>query len=450
MRKIFNFTPFVAASLGATLAIGGYSYNRLSFFYTGIGLLILALICSGLAYKRLFKGRLLIINAFVGVIVFALAFVAYEALIFAQKRTALKIGDNPISLYRSKLYSFAETGDNPKAFSRWWKAYSAHWSLGLKGYTRRDPENFYPYLVKNSSSGRFFECKFKYNNLGLRGEYQLKQKQPKTYRIIALGESTTWGATIEASDEPWPKKLEKKLNDLSLPSEYEAVEVINAGRPAYNLEHNIARLENLISDLDPDMIISYHGWNGFDKFLPELYSGYSYRQDPVPRARPSVLLEALENKLRVQIANLIYRGEPKYVCEFKTNFSQRELDDAMISKYSFLYDKLTRLVPEKVKVVLVDFNMAIDESSSVEASNFYLQGFPNACISVGANKLHSRMLSHYSQSADNFFHVDASNGLDGNYQDNLFIDMVHFTDEGRSVLASNLVYPIYEILSDQR
>ena len=447
-RMIFNFAPLVVASFGAVLVVGGYSHNEYLFFYAGIGVLFVALICAILVYKKLLRRRLFLVNAVVGLIIFALAFVVYEALMFTQKQKTFKIGENPISLYRSKLYSFANTGDNPKAFSRWWDAYSTHWSLGLKGFTRKDPEGFYPYLVNNSSSGVFFESNFKYNNLGMRGEDQLKQKQSKKYRIIAIGESTTWGATIEAKDEPWPKKLEEKLNALQLPDEYEAVEVMNAGRPAYNLEHNIERLENLISELDPDMIISYHGWNGFEKFLPELYIGFSHRKDPVPRARPSVLLEQLENKLRVEIANLIYRGESRYKCKFKTNFSKRQLDGAISSKYSFLYGRLMEIVPKTTKVVLVDFNMAIDESSSAEAANFYLQGFPTACISVGANKLHSSILRHHSESADNFFHVDAGDGLNGNYEGDIFVDMVHFTDAGRDVIASNLVYPIYEILSN--
>ena len=123
MIKIIYFLPFFAASLGAVLALGGYSQNRSLFFYAGIGLLLLALIGTGLVYKSLFKGRLLLINTFVGLIVFAIAFLAYEALMVVQGKINFKIGDNPIFLYRSKLYSFAESRDKPRAFSRWWRAY---------------------------------------------------------------------------------------------------------------------------------------------------------------------------------------------------------------------------------------------------------------------------------------------------------------------------------------
>ena len=76
------------------------------------------------------------------------------------------------------------------------------------------------------------------------------------------------------------------------------VEVINAGVPALNLEHNLYRLRKDLLPLQTDMIISYHGCNGF-RLLDGALPPVSGKIPPVYRKRPLELLAGAEHRLKI-------------------------------------------------------------------------------------------------------------------------------------------------------
>src|SRR5581483_2815554 len=114
--------------------------------------------------------------------------------------------------------------------------------------------------LRPNSAGPFFASVVKVNSRGFRGQ-EIPTDKGDAYRIVALGESTTFGMTMASDDQPWPALLEQIIRDRLHPSR--RVEVINAGVPGYDLADNVRRLETDILPLHPDLIISYHGYNGF-------------------------------------------------------------------------------------------------------------------------------------------------------------------------------------------
>ena len=82
-------------------------------------------------------------------------------------------------------------------------------------------------------------------------------------RILALGDSTTFGAGVNG-DETWPAQLQKALD----PEDAGLVEVINAGVSGYSAFQGLRYLELYGFDLVPDMVITCFGHNEWSDVLP--------------------------------------------------------------------------------------------------------------------------------------------------------------------------------------
>jgi lysophospholipase L1-like esterase len=93
----------------------------------------------------------------------------------------------------------------------------------------------------------------KINSQGLRDyEYSL-QKPPRTYRVMMLGDSTTFGWGVRQEDTT-AKFLERKLN-AHPPLGYEKVEVINAGVGNYDTVQEVTYYETRGRAFHPDLVV---------------------------------------------------------------------------------------------------------------------------------------------------------------------------------------------------
>jgi hypothetical protein len=125
------------------------------------------------------------------------------------------------------------------------------------------------------------------NNFDFRGA-DIEFDKGNRYRIFALGESPTFGATIRRDDLPWPDVL-GRLIQARLRCD-RPIEVINAGTEAYNLQNNLERLKRDIIPLKPDLVVSYHGYNG------QQFMDMDQVSSPTPSRKeegPSALLDEL-------------------------------------------------------------------------------------------------------------------------------------------------------------
>jgi lysophospholipase L1-like esterase len=91
------------------------------------------------------------------------------------------------------------------------------------------------------------------NSHGLRDREYSILKAPTTYRILMLGDSTTfgWGVQVEATI---PKLLERRLNDVRPPG-IDRFEVLNAGVGNYNTVQELALYETIGRSFDPDLTV---------------------------------------------------------------------------------------------------------------------------------------------------------------------------------------------------
>lgn len=90
------------------------------------------------------------------------------------------------------------------------------------------------------------------NTLGLRDEEVQVPKPPGVFRILSLGESTTFGAWV-GQHETYNDVIEDELG----------VEVVNAGHEAWTVWQSAIYLEEAGMALQPDMVLVYHEFNDF-------------------------------------------------------------------------------------------------------------------------------------------------------------------------------------------
>jgi lysophospholipase L1-like esterase len=331
-------------------------------------------------------------------------------------------------------YSFVEAQGRPEVFVRWHKHELREQRL-TKTNTIPDPRGVNPRVPKPDSTGTYSDSTWRINTLGFRGP-EISREKGNHYRIVALGESTTFGATLRSEDRPWPEVLEERIA-----SEFECeqpIQIVNAGKPGWTLANNLASLRSDIFPLDPDLIVSYHGYNGFSYLLSGIPSVNVGRLPTAP-PRPSRLLARIESAARVAWFKRRYRAARAI------GASVLELD-VHLTRYADLYRKLLRAARTRgIDVAFCTFNMAVTPNSPDEVIRFYEPIFPDLRARILANRLHT-LLVHQIAENHGALVIDTSPGLDGAYED-AFVDAIHFTQAGRDRLAGHILGGLRESLT---
>lgn len=97
-----------------------------------------------------------------------------------------------------------------------------------------------------------------HNSLGFRGPEIETPKPEDIYRIVTVGGSTTYSTGVANWEDDFARKLQKNLQDTY---NYSSIEVINAGLGGWNSWESLINLEFNVINLEPDLIIIYHGAN---------------------------------------------------------------------------------------------------------------------------------------------------------------------------------------------
>ncbi len=92
---------------------------------------------------------------------------------------------------------------------------------------------------------------FTTNELGLR-EDSFLPKSDQLFRILCLGDSVTFGSGVP-TENTFPRVLESRLQARATPSI--KIDVINAGVAGYSFQNIVAFAENLITRLQPEVVI---------------------------------------------------------------------------------------------------------------------------------------------------------------------------------------------------
>lgn len=330
-------------------------------------------------------------------------------------------------------YLYEVAARDPRAFGRYWNRYLVQYDHLMKAMSYPDPEQKLPYRVRTNIDISFFQSRIHINNRGYRGR-DVPSSKGNTYRIIALGESNTFGFTLDPEHKPWPEWLEELIRERIHPNR--PVEVINTGLPHHSLEDNLYRLRTDILALKPDLLISYHGWNGFPWLYPSLPPVF-VKHLPDFKQRPLWLLAQCEYRLRLLRFKWSLRANPVVAMPPVTKL--------LATRYGIAYDQLVALArTNRIQLVLASYSMAVNSRSDPKVIEFYRDAFPAVYPSIQVNVMHSRLLAAIAQRHPEVRLVDTHPSLDGDHRK--FIDLVHFAPDGDRQLAENIFDGISNIL----
>ncbi len=122
--------------------------------------------------------------------------------------------------------------------------------------------------------------------LGYRGAEVEIPKPEGTFRIVAMGGSTTYGTSVH-TDQSYPAQLQQVLRDQY---GYSNVEVVNAGVAGYTTWQTFINLALRVTQLQPDLVIIYHAGNDVlpREVDPDCYAGQNPLRGLDPRGHISV------------------------------------------------------------------------------------------------------------------------------------------------------------------
>ena len=95
------------------------------------------------------------------------------------------------------------------------------------------------------------------NSLGLRSP-ELAARAPGEVRVLVLGDSLVYGQGV-GDDETLPHRLQSLLAELD--ADGRPWNVVNAGHRAYDTRQELALLEELGREIDPDVVVLCWYWN---------------------------------------------------------------------------------------------------------------------------------------------------------------------------------------------
>ena len=140
-------------------------------------------------------------------------------------------------------------------------------------YPARDPQIMYQsdpelgFLHVPNQKGWLDDGLATINALGLRGELPVTPKPKDEFRVLAIGDSTTFGWGV-GDTETYSAQLEKLLR-VKFPGR--RLSVVNGGVGAYDLERAAGLLRHFAPSLRPDMVLVGVYWNDlpYERMSPD-------------------------------------------------------------------------------------------------------------------------------------------------------------------------------------
>jgi len=327
------------------------------------------------------------------------------------------------------VFSYRDAQGDQRAFALWWRTYVAEWNRSKRAVQRDTPGLPVPYEFIPGTTAKFFDGTVSINSHGF-ADKEFPAAKGERYRIVVMGSSHTEGPVLRPGDDPWPLILEGRIGERS--ASQRPIEVINAGASAYDMEDNLYRLQTRVLPLEPDMIVTYFGYNGFKDYA-EAFDIALVPPDEKPR--PSLLLSKIEYNFRDwwHQARSRRRG-PLDLASIRPRLLECEH-----TRHYRRYIELTR--EHRVRLVICNFNMAVADDSPDEVIQFYEMGFPNVRMCIDANRINSAVVLAVADGHQHVTTADVQADLNGRHEGN-YVDLVHMTYRGKSILAENVLRTI--------
>jgi lysophospholipase L1-like esterase len=288
-----------------------------------------------------------------------------------------------------------------------------------------------PNLEHTNSQGQ----QFRINSKGFVGPEFDDEPRPGSYRIMAVGDSCTFGTGFWQIG--YPGVLQRLLADEASRRRFE---VINAGIEGYNSTFALARIQDELLRYRPRMMILYIGWNDLMKTDPANESQVDRYRWLASALDESYLVKAYKKLLFFNLRPLVLR--PATVDRPE---DARAFDGFTPTRYqSNLVEMIRLLRRHDIAVVLVTLPTVVQAGMSPEdlrRANVFFPYFPGAYGISRFLSLHRA----YNRTIIDVGHREGVDVLDlaatfEGLQDrtSYFWDTIHPSEKGHAVVARAL------------
>jgi len=352
-------------------------------------------------------------------------------------KVAQRVGSRRFGVGRQVLFSVIITVTLLLAAEGSTRVWALYFRTSYEHYNPRTGRlELVPNLRYSNSQGR----EFRINSKGFVGPEFDDQPSPDVYRIIALGDSCTFGLWQMV----YPSLLERLLNDSGSSRRFE---VINAGIEGYNSTFALGRIRDELLRYRPKLMIIYIGWNDLMKTDPANASrvdAYRWLADLLDR---SYLIKAYKKLLYVYLIPLIF--PPSTIVNGE---GVRAFDNFVPTRYrSNLEDMIRLLQSHNIEILLVTLPTVVRSGMTAEELRRAHVFFPYFAGAYGV----SQLLSLHAAYNRTIIEISRRQGVElidlaarfelVRDKTSYFWDTMHPSEKGHALIADTLFRRIKEL-----
>ena len=206
------------------------------------------------------------------------------------------------------------------------------------------------------------------------------KKTEKTYRIITLGDSFTYGQYVK-TQENWTEKLEDLLNSSLSNCDYDKFEVINLGMPGYDVQYIVQRYQDIGAKYNPDLIVWFESDSGFNRFNElmgpsiKICDNDNLNNDPEFYSTQKVYKCWRDAEEKIFEENTIEHLDGILEKSFESFFKIADQNKTIFFYYDNAWDRKDKIINKlRTQYGGVDFITSISETPNYER---FVDGHPN-------------------------------------------------------------------------
>ena len=265
------------------------------------------------------------------------------------------------------------------------------------------------------------------NSMQFRAAKELEMPKPAdTYRIFITGGSTAYGSGAPGDDQTIAGYLNAILTRQLTPMTKQNYEIFTMANPAWASTQERIAIENLLSELEPDMVISFSGVNDvhwgvrgrnvlwFRSYSDDFYWSLIKRVFKLTRQPP------MPENTRIEENPIA----PALVAE-------RLLKNVRIGLFALSVNRTDYVYVLQPALAVTKKKLTSREKDSLKTEDYF-----RTCYGLFAKDLNNLHGDHYQ-------FVDLSGMFDGfDEQEEIFMDSYHFGDKGNEKIAENIFLQI--------
>lgn len=269
------------------------------------------------------------------------------------------------------------------------------------------------------------------NSMQFRAKKEIEIPTPiSTFRIFLTGGSTAFGSGAPSQDRTIAGYLSTMLSSNLTPSTKLNYEVFTMANPAWATTHERIIIENRLSELDPDLIISFSGNN--DVHWGKLGRNVFWFRSYADEYFLNLIKTAYSLSGKQQIPEII-QIKPSEISP--SLVAERLIKNVKLSSFVLSQKQVDYVFVLQPTLAVTGKSLTKREQESLRDQEYFQK-----CYTQIDNRLRD-------MNANNFRYVNLTGVFDNmSNQEDIFIDSYHFGDKGNEIIAANIYHQIKDMI----